>query len=54
MQWKPECAGADSAVPAQMINPYDTGDSMDHLFPAIDQVRDKKAISFYAATVSHQ
>ena len=51
-QWKPECIGVDSGcTKAQMINSYDNSVTyVDHFISSvIDQVRDKKAIVFYAA-----
>ncbi len=52
-QWKPECIGVDSGcTKAQMINSVlQLGDRCWHQFisSVIDQVRDKKAIVFYAA-----
>lgn len=51
-QWKPECIGVDSGcTKAQMINFYDNSVTyVDHFISSvIDQVRDKKAIVFYAA-----
>ncbi|EDJ3011946.1 lipid A phosphoethanolamine transferase [Salmonella enterica subsp. enterica serovar Muenchen] len=51
-QWKPECIGVDSGcTKAQMINSYDnSGTYVDHFITSVfDQLRDKKAIVFYAA-----
>ncbi|EDK2121842.1 lipid A phosphoethanolamine transferase [Salmonella enterica subsp. enterica serovar Kentucky] len=51
-QWKPECIGVDSAcTKAQMINSYDNSVTyVDHFITSVfDQLRDKKAIVFYAA-----
>lgn len=51
-QWKPECIGVDSGcTKAQMINSYDNSVTyVDHFISSvIEQVRDKKAIVFYAA-----
>ncbi|EAP6465745.1 kdo(2)-lipid A phosphoethanolamine 7''-transferase [Salmonella enterica] len=51
-QWKPECIGVDSGcTKAQMINSYDNSVIyVDHFITSVfDQLRDKKAIVFYAA-----
>ncbi|HFZ8994702.1 TPA: kdo(2)-lipid A phosphoethanolamine 7''-transferase [Citrobacter freundii] len=51
-QWKPECIGVDSqCTKAQMINSYDNSVSyVDYFLTRVfDQMRDKKAIVFYAA-----
>ncbi|EJQ0648501.1 kdo(2)-lipid A phosphoethanolamine 7''-transferase [Salmonella enterica] len=51
-QWKPECIGVDSGcTKAQMINSYDNSVTyVDHFITSVfDQLRDKKAIVFYAA-----
>ncbi|POP45245.1 kdo(2)-lipid A phosphoethanolamine 7''-transferase [Superficieibacter electus] len=51
-QWKPECMGVDGGCSkAQMINSFDNSVSYVDYFisKVIDQVRDKKAIVFYAA-----
>ncbi|EDQ7950955.1 kdo(2)-lipid A phosphoethanolamine 7''-transferase [Salmonella enterica subsp. enterica serovar Oslo] len=51
-QWKPECIGVDSScTKAQMINSYDNSVTyVDHFITSVfDQLRDKKAIVFYAA-----
>lgn len=51
-QWKPECIGVDSGcTKAQMINSYDNSVTyVDHFITRVfDQLRDKKAIVFYAA-----
>ncbi|HCI0138931.1 TPA: kdo(2)-lipid A phosphoethanolamine 7''-transferase [Salmonella enterica subsp. enterica serovar Infantis] len=51
-QWKPECIGVDSVcTKAQMINSYDNSVTyVDHFITSVfDQLRDKKAIVFYAA-----
>ncbi|HFL5519763.1 TPA: kdo(2)-lipid A phosphoethanolamine 7''-transferase [Salmonella bongori] len=51
-QWKPECIGVDSnCTKAQMINSYDNSVTyVDHFITNVfDQLRDKKAIMFYAA-----
>ncbi|EMX9765331.1 kdo(2)-lipid A phosphoethanolamine 7''-transferase [Salmonella enterica] len=51
-QWKPECIGVDSdCTKAQMINSYDNSVTyVDHFITSVfDQLRDKKAIVFYAA-----
>lgn len=51
-QWKPECIGVDSGcTKAQMINSYDNSATyVDHFITSVfDQLRDKKAIVFYAA-----
>ncbi|MJW24366.1 kdo(2)-lipid A phosphoethanolamine 7''-transferase [Salmonella enterica subsp. enterica] len=51
-QWKPECIGVDSGcTKAQMINSYDSSVTyVDHFITSVfDQLRDKKAIVFYAA-----
>lgn len=51
-QWKPECIGVDSGcTKAQMINAYDNSVTyVDHFITSVfDQLRDKKAIVFYAA-----
>lgn len=51
-QWKPECIGVDSGcTKAQMINSYDNSETyVDHFITSVfDQLRDKKAIVFYAA-----
>ncbi|EID2494218.1 kdo(2)-lipid A phosphoethanolamine 7''-transferase [Salmonella enterica] len=51
-QWKPECIGVDSGcTKAQMINSYDNSVAyVDHFITSVfDQLRDKKAIVFYAA-----
>ncbi|EJP8647369.1 kdo(2)-lipid A phosphoethanolamine 7''-transferase [Salmonella enterica] len=49
-QWKPECIGVD-CTKAQMINSYDNSVTyVDHFITSVfDQLRDKKAIVFYAA-----
>ncbi|ECG1708033.1 kdo(2)-lipid A phosphoethanolamine 7''-transferase [Salmonella enterica] len=51
-QWKPECIGVDSGcTKAQMSNSYDNSVTyVDHFITSVfDQLRDKKAIVFYAA-----
>ncbi|MTH45474.1 kdo(2)-lipid A phosphoethanolamine 7''-transferase [Intestinirhabdus alba] len=51
-RWTPECIGVDSGCSkAKMINSYDNSVAyVDHFIASvIDQVRDKKAIVFYAA-----
>lgn len=51
-QWKPECVGVDSGcTKAQMINSYDNSVTyVDHFITSVfDQLRNKKAIVFYAA-----
>ncbi|HIC5412549.1 TPA: kdo(2)-lipid A phosphoethanolamine 7''-transferase [Salmonella enterica subsp. enterica serovar Infantis] len=51
-QWKPECIGVDSGcTKVQMINSYDNSVTyVDHFITSVfDQLRDKKAIVFYAA-----
>lgn len=51
-QWRPECIGVDSGcTKAQMINSYDNSVTyVDHFITSVfDQLRDKKAIVFYAA-----
>ncbi|CCU24463.1 membrane-associated sulfatase [Salmonella enterica subsp. enterica serovar Agona str. 57.A.08] len=51
-QWKPECIGGDSGcTKAQMIKSYDNSVTyVDHFITSVfDQLRDKKAIVFYAA-----
>lgn len=51
-QWKPECVDVDSGCSkAQMINSFDNSVTyVDHFITKVyDQLRDKKAIVFYAA-----
>ncbi|WP_410750126.1 kdo(2)-lipid A phosphoethanolamine 7''-transferase [Citrobacter sp. U14242] len=51
-QWKPECVNVDSGCSkAQMINSFDNSVTyVDHFITKVfDQMRDKKAIVFYAA-----
>ncbi|WP_423061287.1 kdo(2)-lipid A phosphoethanolamine 7''-transferase [Citrobacter portucalensis] len=51
-QWKPECVNVDSGCSkAQMINSFDNSVTyVDHFITKVfDQLRDKKAIVFYAA-----
>ncbi|VEB90979.1 phosphoethanolamine transferase [Citrobacter koseri] len=51
-QWTPECVGVDDGcTKAEMINSYDNSVSyVDHFITRVfDQLRDKKAIVFYAA-----
>ena len=51
-KWTPECVGVDKdCTKAQLINSYDNSVMyVDHFIDSvIDQVRDKKAIVFYAA-----
>ena len=51
-QWKPECVGVDSKCSkAELINSYDNSVTyVDHFIVSVlDQLRDKKAIVFYAA-----
>ncbi|HFZ2455770.1 TPA: kdo(2)-lipid A phosphoethanolamine 7''-transferase [Klebsiella aerogenes] len=51
-QWKPECIGVDSKCSkAELINSYDNSVTyVDHFIVSVlDQLRDKKAIVFYAA-----
>ncbi|EBA9812000.1 kdo(2)-lipid A phosphoethanolamine 7''-transferase [Salmonella enterica] len=51
-QWKPECIGVDSGcTKVQMINSYDNSVTyVGHFITSVfDQLRDKKAIVFYAA-----
>ncbi len=47
-QWKPECVGVDNKCSkAELINSYDN--SVTSIVSVLDQLRDKKAIVFYAA-----
>ncbi len=51
-QWKPECVGVDNKCSkAELINSYDNSVTyVDHFIVSVlDQLRDKKAIVFYAA-----
>lgn len=51
-QWQPECVGVDSKCSkAELINSYDNSVTyVDHFIVSVlDQLRDKKAIVFYAA-----